>query len=96
MPRFLLKTEGQRTDYTGDVLTDTEVAFRTRDIREGLFIKGLTSGAQAQILAHEGALDSSGNEIDRIEKFGLNAKNSIYVKHFIERLLVEYPKERSG
>ena len=71
LPRFLLKTEGQRTDYTGDVLTDTEVAFRTRDIREGLFIKGLTSGAQAQILAHEGALDSSGNEIFDVDiKFG--------------------------
>ena len=71
LPRFLLKTEGQRTDFTGDVLTDTEVAFRTRDIREGLFIKGLTSGAQAQILAHEGALDSSGNEIFDVDvKFG--------------------------
>ena len=63
LPRFLLKTEGQRTDFTGDVLTDTPVAFRTRDIREGLFLRGETSGALAQILAHEGALDSFGNEI---------------------------------
>ena len=71
LPRFLLKTEGLRTDFTGDVLTETEVAFRTRDIREGLFIKGLTSGAQAQILAHEGALDSNGNEIFDVDiKFG--------------------------
>jgi len=71
LPRFLLKTEGLRTDFTGDVLTDTEVAFRTRDIREGLFIKGLTSGAQAQILGHEGALDSNGNEIFDVDiKFG--------------------------
>jgi hypothetical protein len=71
LPRFLLKTEGGRTDFTGDVLNNTEVAFRTRDIREGLFIKGLTSGAQAQILAHEGALDSSGNEIFDVDiKFG--------------------------
>jgi len=71
LPRFLLKTEGQRTDFTGDVLTDTEVAFRTRDIREGLFIKGLTSGAQAQILAHAGDLDSNGNEIFDVDiKFG--------------------------
>ena len=63
LPRFLLKTEGYRTDFTGDVLTDTPVAFRGRDIREGLFLKGETSGALAQILAHEGALDSNGNEI---------------------------------
>jgi hypothetical protein len=71
LPRFLLKTEGLRTDFTGDVLTDTDVAFRTRDLREGLFIKGLTSGAQAQILAHEGALDSGGNEIFDVDiKFG--------------------------
>jgi hypothetical protein len=63
LPRFLLRTDGQRTDFTGDVLTDTEVAFRTRDIREGLFLRGETSGALAQIVAHEGALDSNGNEI---------------------------------
>lgn len=71
LPRFLLKTEGQRTDFTGNVIDNTEVAFRTRDIREGLFIKGLTSGALAQILAHEGALDGSGNEIFDVDiKFG--------------------------
>jgi len=63
LPRFLLKTDGYRTDFTGDVLTDTPVAFRTRDIREGLFLKGEDSGALAQIVAHEGALDSEGNEI---------------------------------
>jgi hypothetical protein len=63
LPRFLLKTEGFRTDATGDVTTDTPVAFRTRDLREGLFIKGESSGALAIILAHEGALDSDGNEI---------------------------------
>lgn len=33
-----------------------------------------------------------GNEIDRIKKFGLNAKNSIHIKHFIDRLLAEYPR----
>ena len=71
LPRFLLKTEGLRTDFTGDVLTDTETAFRTRDLREGLFIKGETSGALAQILAHEGALDSNGNEIFDVDiKYG--------------------------
>jgi hypothetical protein len=71
LPRFLLKTENLRTDFTGDVLTDTEVAFRTRDIREGLYIRGETSGALAQILAHEGALDSNGNEIFDVDiKYG--------------------------
>jgi len=71
LPRFLLRTDGQRTDFTGDVLTDTPVAFRTRDIREGLFIRGEESGALAQILAHEGALDSLGNEIfDMDIKYG--------------------------
>ena len=71
LPRFLLKTDGYRTDYTGDVLTDTPIAFRTRDIREGLYLRGETSGALAQILAHEGALDSNGNEIFDVDiKYG--------------------------
>jgi len=71
LPRFLLKTEGFRTDFTGDVLTQTPEAFRTRDIREGLFIKGESSGALAQILAHDGSLDSDGNEIFDVDiKFG--------------------------
>ena len=71
LPRFLLATGGYRTDYTGDVLTDTPVAFRTRDIREGLFLRGETSGALAQILAHSGALDSNGNEIFDVDiKYG--------------------------
>lgn len=71
LPRFLLKTEGLRTDFTGDVLTSTPEAFRTRDIREGLFLKGETTGALAQILAHDGSLDSDGNEIFDVDiKFG--------------------------
>ena len=71
LPRFLLKTDGYRTDYTGDVLTDTPVAFRTRDIREGLHLRGETSGALAQILAHDGSLDSNGNEIFDVDiKYG--------------------------
>ena len=71
LPRFLLKTEGFRTDFTGDVLTDTDAAKRTRDVREGLFVRGETSGALAQILAHEGALDSDGNEIMDVDiKYG--------------------------
>jgi len=63
LPRFYVYTAGYRTDYTGDVTTDTPTAFRGRDIREGLYIKGETSGALAQILAHDGSLDSLGNEI---------------------------------
>lgn len=63
LPRLFIRTEGFRTDFTGDVLTDTVEAIRGRDIREGLFLRGETSGALAQILAHEGALDSNGNEI---------------------------------
>ena len=71
LPRFLLRTDGQRTDFTGDVLTDTDVAFRTRDIREGLFLRGEDSGALAQILGHTGALDSNGNEIFDVDiKYG--------------------------
>ena len=71
LPRFSIKTEGLRTDFTGDVLTDTQEAIRGRDIREGLFLKGETSGALAQILAHDGSLDSEGNEIFDVDiKFG--------------------------
>jgi hypothetical protein len=63
LPRFLIYTAGQRTDFTGDVTTSTPQAIRGRDIREGLFIRGKTSDALAQIVAHSGALDSGGNEI---------------------------------
>jgi len=63
LPRFLIKTEGFRTDFTGDVLTTTPESVRGRDIREGLFLRGENSGALAQILAHSGALDSEGREI---------------------------------
>jgi len=71
LPRFLIKTEGLRTDFTGDVTTNTPESFRSRDIREGLFLKGETSGALAQILAHDGSLDSGGNEIFDVDiKFG--------------------------
>lgn len=63
LPRFLIYTAGLRTDFTGDVLTNTPEATRGRDIREGLFLRGKTSNALAQILDHSGALDSNGNEI---------------------------------
>ena len=63
LPRFLIKTEGYRTDFTGDVTTTTPETIRGRDIREGLFLRGENSGALAQILSHSGALDSEGREI---------------------------------
>lgn len=71
LPRFLIQTGGQRTDFTGDVLTGTPEAVRTRDLREGLFLRGETSGALAQILAHSGELESGGREIFDVDiKFG--------------------------
>jgi hypothetical protein len=71
LPRFLIKTEGFRTDFTGDVLTTTPESVRGRDIREGLFLRGENSGALAQILSHSGALDSEGREIFDVDiKFG--------------------------
>lgn len=75
LPRFFIRTDGLRTDFTGDVETNTPEAFRGRDIREGLFIRGETSGALGQILAHTGALsnesDTLGAEIFDIDiKFG--------------------------
>lgn len=75
LPRFFIKTNGLRTDFTGDVLTNTPEAFRGRDIREGLFLRGEESGALGQILAHRGELssesDTLGDEIFDIDiKFG--------------------------
>lgn len=57
LPRFFLETEGYRTDFTGD-LSDDPNAIRTRDLREGLLLRGETSGALAQILGHTGALST--------------------------------------
>ncbi len=71
LPRFLINTDGYRTDFTGDVLTSTPNAIRSRDIREGLYLRGESSGALAQILSHQGALDSNGNEIFDVDlKYG--------------------------
>lgn len=76
LPRFLLKTEGQYTDFTGDTLTQTTAAIAGRDIREGLFIRGEESGALAQILSHGptlglSGLNSSGDELMDVDvKFG--------------------------
>jgi hypothetical protein len=71
LPRFAIFTNNLRTDFTGDVENDTPEAFRTRDIREGLFLRGKTSNALAQILAHSGELDNFGNELFDVDiKFG--------------------------
>lgn len=71
LPRFAIRTDGFRTDFTGDVLTSTPEAIRGRDIREGLFLYGETSGALAQILGHDGSLDSAGNELFDVDiKYG--------------------------
>ena len=63
LPRFALKTEGLRTDASGDYSSETEQAHRTRDLYEGRYLKGNTSGALAQILVHSGELDVDGNEL---------------------------------
>lgn len=71
LPRFLINTDGEGTDFTGDVVTPTPLAARTRDIREGLYLRGETSGALAQILSHSGELDVDGNEIFDVDiQFG--------------------------
>ena len=71
LPRFAIRTDNFRTDFTGDVLTSTPEAIRGRDIREGLFLFGETSGALAQILQHDGSLDSAGNELFDVDiKYG--------------------------
>ena len=72
LPQFAIYTGHQRTDYTGDVTTDSSEAKRGRDIREGLYLFGETSGALAQILAHSGELDTSGNELFDVDiKYGV-------------------------
>ena len=71
LPQFAIYTGGQRTDFTGDVTTDSAEARRGRDIREGLYLQGETSGALAQILAHTGELDTFGNELFDVDiKYG--------------------------
>lgn len=64
LPRLKIFTGGLRTDFTGDVESSDPVAARTRDIREGLFLRGESSGALAQILAHSGELDGADEVFD--------------------------------
>ena len=56
LPTLKIFTDGQKTDFTGLVGPG-------RDIREGLYIKGETSGALANILAHDGTIDINGDEL---------------------------------
>lgn len=74
LPRFSIFTNGLRTDFTGDVTTDSPLAVRGRDIREGLYLRGEESGALAQILSHTGELDSLGNEI-----FDVDIKSGAFI-----------------
>jgi len=64
LPRFKIFTDGLRTDFTGDVTSDDPLAVRSRDVREGLYLRGETSGALAQILSHQGALDGTDEIFD--------------------------------
>jgi len=70
LPRFKIFTNGLRTDFTGNVLSPDPLAVRSRDIREGLFLRGETSGALAQILGHTGALDGPNEIFDVDIKYG--------------------------
>lgn len=71
LPRFLLFTNGLRTDSTGDVTSTNPAAARSRDIREGLYLRGEDSGALAQILAHDGSLDGDDEIFDVDIKYGV-------------------------
>lgn len=62
LPRFYLETGGFRTDFTGDLSNDPN-ALRTRDLREGLLLRGETSGAIAQILGHTGQLSTLDEDV---------------------------------
>ena len=70
LPRFKIFTNGLRTDFTGNIAGTDPVSVRTRDVREGLYIRGETTGALAQILAHRGELDGSDEIFDVDIKFG--------------------------
>jgi len=70
LPRFRIFTNGLRTDFTGNVLSPDPTAVRSRDVREGLYLRGETSGALAQILGHSGALDGPNELFDVDIKYG--------------------------
>jgi len=71
LPTFAIYTAGKLTDFTGNYSVDTPTALATRDIRPGLYMRGETSGALAQILTHTGAMDNQGNELFDVDiKYG--------------------------
>jgi len=71
LPTFAIYTAGKGTDFTGNYSTNTLTAAATRDIRPGLYLRGETSGALAQILTHTGYIDSQGNELFDVDiKYG--------------------------
>lgn len=72
LPTFAIYTAGKGTDFTGNYATNTLTAAATRDIRPGLYLRGETSGALAQILTHTGVIDGSGNELFDVDiKYGV-------------------------
>lgn len=79
-PRFLIDTKGFRTDFTGDVINTTKAAASTRDLREGLYLRGETSGALAQILTHDGSLIGDNEIFDVDVQYG----------NFIEGEVISY------
>jgi hypothetical protein len=104
LPRFRLYTANYRTDFTGNPGESSPAANAQKDIREGLYLRGETSGALAQILAHNGTLDTEGNEefdvdiisgsfqIGEVISFGDITKN-IQISVFVESGIYEenYP-----
>jgi hypothetical protein len=63
LPRFFIETFGFRTDFTGNIVSSTPQTIRSRDIREGLLLRGETSGAIAQILSHRGELSTESDTL---------------------------------
>ena len=57
LPRFKISTGGLGTDFT-------RTPGPSRDIREGLYLRGESSGALANILAHDGTLDGEDEVFD--------------------------------
>jgi len=58
LPTFRIDTGGFKTDFTG------AISGPSRDLREGLYLRGETSGALANILAHDGTLDGDDELFD--------------------------------
>ena len=71
LPTFAIYTAGRGTDFSGNYLVSTPAAVSTRHIRPGMYLRGETSGALAQILTHTGVIDNNGNEVFDVDiKYG--------------------------